>query len=62
MRSAWTLVAVVLLGTLYGVLGIALAMPLVAVGRVAIIRFYVENCLNQDHDLGHRSRAQHERY
>lgn len=59
---AWTLVAVVLLGTLFGVLGIALAMPLVAVGRVAIIRFYVENCLNQDHDLGHRSRAQHERY
>ena len=42
---AWTLVAIVLLGALFGVLGIALAMPLVAVGRVAIIRFYVEDYL-----------------
>jgi predicted PurR-regulated permease PerM len=42
---AWTLVAIVLLGALFGVLGIALAMPLVAVGRVAVIRFYVEDYL-----------------
>lgn len=42
---AWTLVAIVLLGALFGVMGIALAMPLVAVGRVAIIRFYVEDYL-----------------
>ena len=42
---AWTLAAIVLLGALFGVLGIALAMPLVAVGRVAIIRFYVEDYL-----------------
>ncbi|QAU46375.1 AI-2E family transporter [Bradyrhizobium guangzhouense] len=42
---AWTLVAIVLLGALFGVLGIALAMPLVAIGRVAIIRFYVEDYL-----------------
>jgi predicted PurR-regulated permease PerM len=40
---AWTLVAIVLLGALFGVLGVALAMPLVAIGRVAIIRFYVED-------------------
>jgi predicted PurR-regulated permease PerM len=45
---AWTLVAIVLLGALFGVLGIALAMPLVAVGRVAIIRFYVEDYLGDD--------------
>lgn len=30
---------------LFGVLGIALAMPLVAIGRVAVIRFYVEDYL-----------------
>jgi predicted PurR-regulated permease PerM len=42
---AWTLVAIVLLGALVGVLGIALAMPLVAIGRIAIIRFYIEDYL-----------------
>jgi len=42
---AWTLVVIVLLGALFGVMGIALAMPLVAIGRVAIIRFYVEDYL-----------------
>jgi len=45
---AWTLVAIVLLGATLGVMGIALAMPLVAVGRVAIIRFYVEDYLGDD--------------
>jgi len=45
---AWTLVAIVLLGAMFGVMGIALAMPLVAVGRVAIIRFYVEDWLDAD--------------
>jgi predicted PurR-regulated permease PerM len=35
----------VLLGALFGVMGIALAMPLVAIGRVALIRFYVEDYL-----------------
>lgn len=45
---AWTLVAIVLLGGMLGVMGIALAMPLVAVGRVAIIRFYVEDYLGDD--------------
>lgn len=41
----WTLVAIVLLGALFGVMGIALAMPLVAIGRIAIVRFYVEDYL-----------------
>ena len=45
---AWTLVAIVLLGALFGVMGIALAMPLVAVGRIAVIRFYVEDYLGDD--------------
>jgi hypothetical protein len=35
----------VLLGALFGIMGIALAMPLVAIGRVAIVRFYVEDYL-----------------
>jgi len=45
---AWTLVAVLLLGALFGVMGIALAMPLVAIARVAIVRFYVEGYLGDD--------------
>ncbi|MDA9410484.1 permease [Bradyrhizobium sp. CCBAU 45384] len=45
---AWTLVAIVMLGAMFGVMGIALAMPAVAVGRVAIIRFYVEDWLEDD--------------
>ena len=45
---AWTLVAIVLLGVLFGVMGIALAMPLVAIARVAIIRFYVEDYIGDD--------------
>jgi predicted PurR-regulated permease PerM len=47
--AAWTLVAIVLLGALFGIMGIALAMPLVAVGRVAIIRFFVEDYLGDEH-------------
>lgn len=48
---AWTLVAIVMLGALFGILGIAMAMPLVAIGRVAIIRFYVEDYLGDDPKL-----------
>lgn len=43
--AAWTLAAIVLLGRLFGILGIALAMPLVAIARVAVLRFYVEDYL-----------------
>jgi predicted PurR-regulated permease PerM len=43
---AWVLAAIVVFGALFGVLGIALAMPLVAVARIVIIRFYVEDYLN----------------
>jgi predicted PurR-regulated permease PerM len=52
---AWTLVAIVLFGTLFGILGIALAMPLVAIARVAVLRFYVEDCLGDA--LGRRAAA-----
>jgi predicted PurR-regulated permease PerM len=45
LPPAWILVAIVLLGSLFGVLGIALAVPLIAIGRVAILRFYVEDYL-----------------
>jgi predicted PurR-regulated permease PerM len=61
---AWTLVAIVLLGALFGVMGIALAMPLVAIGRVAIIRFYVEDYLGDDLEptiADNRERMAHER-
>jgi predicted PurR-regulated permease PerM len=48
LAPAWTLVAIVLFGSLFGVMGIALAMPLFAVGRVAVLRFYVEDWLRDD--------------
>lgn len=51
LSPAWTLVAIVLFGSLFGVLGIALALPLFAVGRVAILRLYVEDWLGDDHSL-----------
>jgi predicted PurR-regulated permease PerM len=43
---AWILAAIVVFGALFGVIGIALAMPLVAVARIAVIRFYVEDYLS----------------
>ena len=45
LPPAWTLVAIVLFGSLFGVLGIALSMPLLAVGRIAVLRWYVEDWL-----------------
>jgi predicted PurR-regulated permease PerM len=48
LPPAWTLVAIVLFGSLFGVMGIALAVPLFAIGRVAVLRFYVEDWLGDD--------------
>jgi predicted PurR-regulated permease PerM len=48
LPPAWALVAIVLFGSLFGVLGIALAVPLFAIGRIAVLRFYVEDWLG-DH-------------
>jgi predicted PurR-regulated permease PerM len=45
LPPAWTLVAIVLFGSLFGVMGIALAVPLFAIGRVAVLRFYVVDWL-----------------
>ena len=43
---AWTLFAIVLLGAMFGIMGVALAAPLLAVGRLAVLRFYVEDWLS----------------
>jgi hypothetical protein len=37
-----------LFGSLIGALGIALALPLFAVGRIAVLRLYVEDWLGDD--------------
>ena len=42
---AWTLFAIILLGAMFGIMGVALAAPLLAVGRIAVLRFYVEDWL-----------------
>ncbi|WP_112662178.1 AI-2E family transporter [Microvirga flavescens] len=42
---AWTLVGVVILGAAFGVMGMALATPLLAIARVGVLRFYVEDWL-----------------
>jgi predicted PurR-regulated permease PerM len=48
VAPAWTLFAIVILGAMFGIMGVALAAPLVAVGRLALLRFYVEDWLG-DH-------------
>ena len=45
VAPAWTLFAIVLFGALFGAMGVALAAPLLAVGRIAVLRFYVEGWL-----------------
>jgi predicted PurR-regulated permease PerM len=42
---AWTLFAIVILGAMFGIMGVALAAPLVAIARLALMRFYVEDYL-----------------
>jgi predicted PurR-regulated permease PerM len=46
VAPAWTLFAIVLFGALFGAMGVALAAPLLAVGRIAALRFYVEDVLH----------------
>ena len=50
LPPAWTLIAIVLFGSLFGVLGIALSMPLLAIARVAVLRLYVEDWLGDKPD------------
>jgi predicted PurR-regulated permease PerM len=49
VAPAWTLFAIVLFGAMFGAMGIALAAPLLAVGRIAALRFYVEDRLHERH-------------
>lgn len=46
LAPAWTLFSIVIFGAMFGAMGIALAAPVLAVGRVAALRFYVEDWLN----------------
>jgi predicted PurR-regulated permease PerM len=45
LAPAWTLFAIVIFGALFGALGIALAAPVLAIARIAVLRFYVEDWL-----------------
>lgn len=45
VAPAWTLFAIILLGAMFGGLGIALAAPLLGLARIAVLRFYVEDWL-----------------
>lgn len=47
---AWTLLAIVIFGAMFGAMGIALAAPLLAVGRIAVLRLYVEDWLQGRRD------------
>jgi predicted PurR-regulated permease PerM len=46
VAPAWTLFAIVILGALFGAMGVALAAPVLAIGRIAVLRFYVEDWLH----------------
>lgn len=45
LAPAWTLFAIVVFGAMFGALGVALAAPVFAITRVAVLRFYVEDLL-----------------
>ncbi len=45
LAPAWTLFAIVVFGALFGAMGVALAAPLLAIARIATLRFYVEDWL-----------------
>ncbi|MFO1163497.1 MAG: AI-2E family transporter [Reyranellaceae bacterium] len=45
LAPAWTLFAIVIFGAMFGALGVALAAPVFAVTRIAVLRFYVEDWL-----------------
>lgn len=45
LPPAWSLTALVAAGVLFGGMGVALATPLLAVGRILVLRLYVEDVL-----------------
>lgn len=59
LPPAWSLAALVGFGVLFGGMGVALATPILAVARVLVLRLYVEDVLEGNHDttlplrLGH---------
>jgi predicted PurR-regulated permease PerM len=50
LAPAWTLFAIVIFGAMFGGLGIALAAPVFALARLAVLRFYVEDWLGSRAD------------
>jgi len=46
VAPAWTLFAIVVFGAMFGALGVALAAPVLALARIAVLRFYVEDWLH----------------
>ncbi|MGH6763900.1 MAG: AI-2E family transporter [Phyllobacterium sp.] len=52
LPPAWTLLAITICGAMFGIIGIALATPILAVLRIAIIRFYIEDRLGDRQDRG----------
>jgi predicted PurR-regulated permease PerM len=51
VAPAWTLFAIVILGALFGAMGIALAAPLLAIMRLGVLRFYAEDWLHDRPDV-----------
>jgi len=49
LRPLLTITAMILFGTLFGLLGVALATPLIAVIRLLVLRLYVDDALGGEH-------------
>ena len=52
LRPLLTITAMILFGTLFGILGIALATPMIAVIRLLVLRLYVEDALGPEDTSG----------
>ena len=51
--EAFLFASQIVLGVLFGLYGLALALPLTALARIFILRFYVEDALGDEaHELG----------
>lgn len=52
LRPLLTITAMILFGTLFGILGVALATPMIAVIRLLVLRLYVEDALGPEDTSG----------
>jgi predicted PurR-regulated permease PerM len=52
LRPLLTITAMILFGTLFGILGIALATPMIAVIRLLVLRLYVDDALGREDTSG----------